>query len=84
MLLDLYSKLTLLSSRLLLRLETDRLLFQTALQFLILQSVFQKGRLLHFCIFHEIVLLGRVAAHILFHPSLLGIFELLLHILCLY
>lgn len=84
MLLNLFSKLALLSSRLLLRLETDGLLFQTALQFLILQSVFQKRRLLHLCIFHETLPLGRVTAHILFHTSLLSILELLLHILYLY
>lgn len=83
MLLDLDSKLALLSSCLLLRLETDLLFFQTSLQFLILQSVFQKGRLLHLYIFPEIVLLGHVAAHILFQSNLLCVFELL-HVLCLY
>lgn len=51
------SKRILFTCGLLLRLKTDRLLFQVSLQFLILQSVFQKRRLLRLYFFPEIIFL---------------------------
>ena len=66
-LLVLLGQLELLAGRFLLRLETDRLLFQSSLQFLILQSVLQKRTLFGLNFRPKIIFLARGALLILFH-----------------